>query len=350
MVRESFWDQQVDSAVKVGRLNGIVETTNVIASKCLDVSPDKSYLVIHDPETSPMIVESLVGSIQSEGGEVVTISFKQLPHPSAEPPDLAASVMKDSDVFINMCTKTLSHSHARHVAQYESGSNYYIMPAQTEDSFLRGAATADPEWTRERTENLQGYLADSSQVRVTSELGTDISFSIEDRPPKPIHAFLKDSDEGVVRSWPSGETPTFPRHDDMSGEIVIDSFMMGVGLLDDDIRWDVEEGVVTSISGGPDSKILTDKLADLTDEDIPIGEFSIGTNPQARIVGKPFEDKQVAGSVHFAIGTGVYNPPHYEPEYDRDYHLDGVISKPTVEVDGETIVVDGELSSRFDPA
>lgn len=343
MARDSFWDQQVDSATKFSRLVGITETTKTIADECLEVDSEKQYALITDTESSPLIVYSLAGSIRASGGDVVVLTMEQLPHPSAEPPEIVAETMKVSDVFVNMCTKTFTHTKARNEAQYEYDSTYFLLPAQTEDSLIRGAASADPYETRDRTERLQSILADGDRVHVTSETGTDIEFSIKDRPPKNVHAFVE-GEQGVVRSWPSGETPTFPVHKGMNGTIVIDSFMMGVGLLDEPIMWEVEEGKIVDISGGPDARELENIINEIGDgNSYKIGEFSIGTNDEARIVGKPFEDKEVAGAVHFALGTGVYNPPYYEPDYRSSLHLDGIIKSPTIRLDGELIVDNGGI-------
>jgi leucyl aminopeptidase (aminopeptidase T) len=55
-----------------------------------------------------------------------------------------------------------------------------------------------------------------------------------------------------------------------------------------------------------------------------IGEFGIGLNPKARIVGNVLEDEKVLGTVHFALGSN----------YDQDalalIHSDGIIKNPTV--------------------
>ena len=50
------------------------------------------------------------------------------------------------------------------------------------------------------------------------------------------------------------------------------------------------------------------------------------------------------GTVHVALGTGVSAPDGlYLRRYASKLHLDGVMTQPTVTVDGVTVVEDGEI-------
>jgi len=68
-----------------------------------------------------------------------------------------------------------------------------------------------------------------------------------------------------------------------------------------------------------------------------LGEFGIGLNPKAKIVGNVLEDEKVLGTVHFAIGSN----------YDQDVlaliHSDGIVKNPTITVDGRTIMEQGKI-------
>jgi leucyl aminopeptidase (aminopeptidase T) len=70
-----------------------------------------------------------------------------------------------------------------------------------------------------------------------------------------------------------------------------------------------------------------------------IAELGIGTNEKAMLTGEILEDEKIFGSCHVAFGAsagigGTVQVP---------VHLDCIILRPTVELDGEAIVRDGEL-------
>jgi leucyl aminopeptidase (aminopeptidase T) len=68
-----------------------------------------------------------------------------------------------------------------------------------------------------------------------------------------------------------------------------------------------------------------------------IGEFGIGTNPKARLLGNIMTDEKVLGTVHIALGRNeMWGGNNAAPT-----HLDGVIRQPTVRIDGELLIDDG---------
>ena len=70
-----------------------------------------------------------------------------------------------------------------------------------------------------------------------------------------------------------------------------------------------------------------------------IAELGIGTNEKAILTGEVLEDEKILGTAHVAFGAsaaigGTVQVP---------VHLDCVVTRPSVEVDGTEIVRDGEL-------
>jgi leucyl aminopeptidase (aminopeptidase T) len=79
-----------------------------------------------------------------------------------------------------------------------------------------------------------------------------------------------------------------------------------------------------------------------------LGEFGIGMNRNARIVGNILEDEKAYGTCHFAIGA------NFDGDAPALIHLDGLVKKPTIHVmyrDGSDTVVmkDGRLLRRKGP-
>src|SRR5262249_32176978 len=73
-----------------------------------------------------------------------------------------------------------------------------------------------------------------------------------------------------------------------------------------------------------------------------VAELGIGTNERAILTGEILEDEKIAGTCHVAFGAsagigGTVQVP---------VHLDCIVMKPTVELDGEAIVRGGELRVR----
>ena len=70
-----------------------------------------------------------------------------------------------------------------------------------------------------------------------------------------------------------------------------------------------------------------------------VAELGIGTNEKAMLTGNVLEDEKILGTAHVAFGAsaaigGTVQVP---------VHLDCVVMKPDVSVDGEPLVREGEL-------
>ena len=70
-----------------------------------------------------------------------------------------------------------------------------------------------------------------------------------------------------------------------------------------------------------------------------LAELGIGTNDKAVICGSVLEDEKVMGTVHMAIGDNK----SMGGNVSVSSHLDGILTKPTLLVDGKIIMKDGEL-------
>jgi leucyl aminopeptidase (aminopeptidase T) len=83
-------------------------------------------------------------------------------------------------------------------------------------------------------------------------------------------------------------------------------------------------------------------LTEHGEEGTNVAELGIGTNEKAKLTGEVLEDEKIAGTCHVAFGAsagigGTIQVP---------VHLDCIVMKPTVELDGEPIVRYGELLVR----
>jgi leucyl aminopeptidase (aminopeptidase T) len=70
-----------------------------------------------------------------------------------------------------------------------------------------------------------------------------------------------------------------------------------------------------------------------------VAELGIGTNEKAKLTGNILEDEKILGTAHVAFGASAA----IGGEVQVPVHLDVVVLKPTVALDGEPLVRDGEL-------
>ncbi len=74
-------------------------------------------------------------------------------------------------------------------------------------------------------------------------------------------------------------------------------------------------------------------------EGATIAELGIGTNEKAQLTGNVIEDEKLLGTAHVAFGASEAIGGRIQVPV----HLDCVVLRPTVTIDGAEIVRDGEL-------
>jgi leucyl aminopeptidase (aminopeptidase T) len=342
-VTQQYWYEAVDSMPRLGRLIPLAQTAAVLVRDTLGLAGGEEVCIVTDTEVSPLVYYGLAGAICAAGASCSVVVMPPLLVPSAEPPRAVAAAMTECDYLLGCASRSITHSRACHAAYVERGVKYVVMSNATEDMLIRGAATADFEVVRDISLRTREELNSGTSIHITSPGGTDVTFDTTGRPFFPYYGRFEDG--ATITIFPGGEVNTTPLEDSGEGTIVFDEFMMEVGLLRDPIVWSLHEGRITSITGGTEASQLEEIIETRGDEySRYIGELSVGTNYAARSVGSALEDKQVYGRVHIACGTGLSAADgSYRAKYQSSLHLDGVMSRPTVTVDGREVVRDGVI-------
>ncbi len=242
-----------------------------------------------------------------------------------EPPEQIKAGMLASDVIIAITSKSLTHAKST-IEAVSKGARVASMPGIEEEMLTKGAMTASFESIKETTQNLMRNLEGSNFVEVKSSNGTNLFFSVRGR-----EWYVDDGDlrePGKIGNLPCGEVFIAPNENSVNGKIVFDYFPGVKGKL----KLDVESGKIVKTN-----KKL--KLIEGFENKKMIGEFGIGANPKAKIIGNVLEDEKVLGTVHIALGRNI----GFGGTLDLPFHVDGIIKKPTLKVDNRTIIKSGKL-------
>jgi len=324
--------------LEVSRLVSIEEmlmTARMAVRDCAAVKRSEDVLIVTDTN-KVRIADALAKASREVGAETVISIMSPREMHGNEPPRMVAAAMRAVDVIFAPTSYSMTHTDAM-VEATRAGARAIILRGITEKMMVSGAMTADYEELRRRSVKLAERLNRAHTVHVTSNYGTNVELSIEESPVFILAGFA--TEPGTFAALPDGEVPTCPVEGSAEGLIVFDHTMDGVGLLRDPIRMRVESGRVVEITGGEEAERLRRIIEDSDEGATNIAEFAIGTNPKALLIGNMAEDKKREGSIHIAIGDNH----KLGGTVKSSIHLDGLMVKPTVELDGEVIVREGKL-------
>ena len=120
---------------------------------------------------------------------------------------------------------------------------------------------------------------------------------------------------------------------------MVDGSLGALGLVTEPISLIIKEGSIKKIIGGKEAEQLRKILKRCGKNARNLAELGIGTNPKAMITGTSIEDEKVLGTVHIAIGDAELEGGSYH----QKCHIDAILKKPTLDIDGHLILKNGEL-------
>lgn len=312
-------------------MDDLERAVRAVVRDCLGVKEGEEVLVVCNPATQNM-GERLRDEAAEVGAEGVLAVMSERASHAAEPPRTVAEAMAVADVLLAPTVQSLSHTAARKRAS-DDGARCATLPGVTEDMLAR-VMSADMEGLRRKGHAVANALDRAVEAHITDANGTDLRLDLSGREAIPDAGEL--TERGAFGNLPCGEGFISPK--DGNGTLVIDGSMAGVGLVDQPVELVVEDGHLTSARGGQGMAFM-ELLTEHGDDGTNIAELGVGTNEKAKLTGEILEDEKILGTCHVAFGAsagigGTVQVP---------VHLDCVVMKPTLELDGEVVVRDGEL-------
>ncbi|MFN8112303.1 MAG: aminopeptidase [Solirubrobacterales bacterium] len=304
-----------------------------VVNDCMAVEEGEQVLVIANPATLGL-GERLRGEAGRAGADAVLALMAERATHAAEPPATIAAAMKEADVVLAPTVQSLSHTASRKAAS-EAGARIATLPGVTEQMLAR-VMSADMAELRRRGHAIADILNAGSEARITCANGSDLRLGLDGRTAIPDAGEL--TARGAFGNLPCGEGFISPDDRACEGTLVVDGTIAGVGIPGAPVKLTVEGGKLTDASGEEGAKLVELLTAD-SEDGRTIAELGVGTNEKAELTGNVLEDEKLLGTVHVAFGASEAIGGRIQVPV----HLDCVVMKPTLTVDGNELVRDGEL-------
>jgi len=316
-------------------MDKLKDAAKIALVDCMAVKKEEKVLVITD-EPARNIGYALWEGAKELGAEAIFTEIITPKSNGEEPPVPVAELMKIVDVILIPTSKSLSHTDSRREAS-KAGVRIATLPGITEEMMAR-TLNADYKEIARKSDILAEIISTASNIRITTEKGTDINLAVEGRDGHSDTGLNYNS--GDFSNLPAGEAYVAPMEGLSEGVIVFDGSMAGVGILKDEvIKVKVEKGYATDITGGKGAEKLYSIMKPFGKLAFNLAELGIGTHDKALITGEVLEDEKAIGTVHIAFGDNKSMGGTIRVAS----HLDGVIMEPTVIADGRTIMESGKF-------
>ncbi|MFQ6074015.1 MAG: aminopeptidase, partial [Candidatus Bathyarchaeia archaeon] len=336
----------------------LLKAAQVAVNEVLGVKKDEHVLIITNPIRDVYRISQALylASYNAGTSPTLIVQPKKMTFDFAEPPVINA-IKSEPEVVISLSAERLGKDMEGLANPYKGldGKTYthifshllrgvkkiraFWSPTVTIDIFTRTVPIDYPA-LQKTTVKIADEMRNAQEITVKTALGTDITFGVKGRKPMTDDGDFRTPGKGG--NLPCGEVFISPSLGTANGTIVFDGSITleRTLIIEEPIKVTVKRGFVTEVEGGKEAgkleayirkaekkpfKML--KKGELTREKAEkyaknarnIGEFGIGLNPKAKIVGNVLEDEKVWGTVHLAIGSN----------YDQDalalIHSDGIV-------------------------
>jgi leucyl aminopeptidase (aminopeptidase T) len=313
---------------------GALESAALTAVRdCLGLKRHEVLLVVTDRALAAL-AHVLADAARPLAREVVVVEYGERELNGEEPPAPVPTAMAGADAVLAVTSKSITHTASRRAAT-SAGARVATMPGITEDCLIR-TMNADYHAIAERTRAVTDLLTRARVARLTTKLGTDITLPIEGISAIASTGLILNA--GEWGNLPSGEAYLRPEEGKAEGVVVVDGALAGIGMVTEPVRITVKGGMAVEVAGGESAQRFAGQLDRVGRLARNIAELGVGTNDRAVLTGRILEDEKILGTVHVAFG----NNASMGGSVDIPFHVDGIILKPTLTLDGEPLLVDGK--------
>ncbi|WP_129115288.1 aminopeptidase [Halegenticoccus tardaugens] len=313
---------------------------SIVVETCAAVEPGEDVLVVSDWQVSG-VAERVAAAAKERDANVTMTLMDPREYDGNEPEEAIAAAMMEADVIITPVHRSITHSSSVAKAK-ENGARVISMVKFTDEQLVRGGLYADYEGMRPHCEAMAEKFSEASEARITSPQGTDVTVGLEGRSGN-AHPGIAD-EQGEFTALVHIESNIAPVEGTTEGTVVFDGAIpnLDIGVLETPVTMEIEDGAVTSVNGGREADRIASVWAEHDDPAVyNIAQLAVGMNPECPEFNGWFSnDHGRYGNVHFGIGTssnlgGTTRAP---------VHFDAMMAEPTLELDGEVVLEDGEFT------
>ena len=309
-----------------------------------EVKPGENLLIVADTWTDMEIAEAvLIAGINAKANAQLLVIPRRTRADAREVSASTVGALVGADVIVGLCG-SMSNIKMRLATEKARAKGARVAQSSlrgVEDWAIEGLVGIDYRGMIEVAKKICKLWKKTKVVRLTSAVGTDVSFRLEDRP-----CLLGDGraiEPGSVGYFP-GATPSIaPVEKTVNGTIVVDA-ATSLRLVSEPVTLTLEDGVITSIEGGEDAVAYRSLLESVDDpKAFNVVHFNVGVNPRAEIQDRMHQNEQVVGAVTFGFG-------HQDPSFKGSagaakIHSDVVLRSPTIYLDGVVLCE----NNKFNP-
>lgn len=311
-----------------------------LAKDVMLIEKGESVVITADSSTDRRIVEATANAVYSIGGEPVVIYYPTSVVAYTEPVKPIGNAVASADVWIEFAYISIMLCPSFQKA-LDNGCRYINLTGMDVIMMVNTIGRVDYAGVVELGEKLKSIIGAADEVIIRDINGTDLVAYNQGRSIRHSGQLATQKGYPIMLC---GQISWCPIEETINGTLVFDVALFPpaeLGILSSNIKLTLENGVVTKVEGGKDAEIFKAWLESFNDPNMyRLAHYSLGFNPGVtKATGRIVEDERIFGCIEFGIGSqGSAIKGKY---WQAASHTDGVLSKPTIILDGQPLEENG---------
>jgi leucyl aminopeptidase (aminopeptidase T) len=277
----------------------------IVVNSWLKIHEGESLLILTDEDHISETLEMKHHAEKKGAFVLLTVVPKDSPQ-SGKYFDRMAGLMMQIDIIVGATNYSLITTQAVSDA-VAHGSRFLSLPLYTKNgkSLLEyDAITMDPDNVREMAEKIVPQLNKCDTIKVTTKLGTNITFRKKNRNASFFNGEV--SKERRIGSS-SFETYVAIEENQTNGVVVLDGSMGYIGAVNYPYHIQICDGRISKMEHNQDSIRLKEYIDSFDDLNMyNASEFGIGLNKKSHCIGDSYiEDESAYGTFHIGCGRNI---------------------------------------------
>ncbi len=326
-----------------GGATELVDLFKTVLGHCR-VTPQETMVVYTDNHSHPHYAAAFLAAGQSLGATVFQVNV-----PANTPPvesGIIATCWNEADIVVDLASITTSIYRPLRTNALAAGTRI-LRVTDPEDVLFR--MPPDPK-VRDRAKAAETMLDGARRLHITSEAGTDLEVDISGRKAFGLWGVV--DRPGIWDHWPMGLVVIGGNRKGTQGRLVVNVGDLLLALpryVDSPIHMTVEDGVITTIEGGADSRILRTWLEGWHDERARwvshvgwgLDHRTVWTRMQRKDEGGTADAESFYGVMQVAFGRDT---SFLGGSNDVPAHMDFDCLSTTISVDGLEVLREGRFT------
>lgn len=304
------------------------------------VKEGENVVITVDTSSDMRVAEAVAEAAYALGANPVIILYHSTEKAFHEPPKPVAEAVSEVDVWIELAYYCVMHSPAfqRSIA---NGARYTCLTGMDVIMLTNTIGKVKYDVLVEFGEYLTQLIQDSDEVIIKCKNGSNLKAYNRGRRVKHSGQLATRKGYPIMLG---GQVSWCPVEETINGTLVFDAAVFPpaeLGKLSEKIKLTIKDGVITDIEGGREAEIFKNWLESFDDPNMfRLAHYSLGFNPGVtKATGRIVEDERIFGCIEF--GFGSQGESIMGAFWDAASHTDGVVSKPTIILDGKVFEEDG---------